>query len=381
MKISALGILASFAATTPLAAQVRLETGGGQAQLDQLPNSSVTAFGGSVDALLGRTSFAVAGTANDHMGLGTAGTMRAGLLYHFTPGGWTILVGPVSQVARDIGLPWAGTLAAEVRAERRFGPLLAHAGWDEGVARVGSQRSIWRRPSFGADFHVGGASFSASWEGTVVQDSIVRANVFFVAEPTQNDTFYQSRVRDIHDVAVRFAWESGMLSLNGRVGRRFGVGVAPQDWYEGHAALHLTQLVSLTVRAGRLASDALLGLRGGQFTTLGLQVDFLQRTPEREHHGNTPLAEVVRESPGTVHLYFMLPMSTRRATIASDLTEWQGVELLRTDDGRWEVVLAANAGVHRLNIKADNGSWQAPPGLPVADDGFGAKVGLLILEK
>jgi hypothetical protein len=380
MKAAALGVFASIATATSLAAQVRLETGGGQAQLDQMPASSVTGVGGSLNALAGHTMMMFAGNADDHIGLGVAGRMSGGVHYQFAPGGWTVMVGPVSEAGRDIGMRWAGTFAADVQAERSFGPLTARGGWQEGIVRVGSNHASWRRPSLGADLRTGRVLFTATWEGTVVQDSALRANVFFVSSPSATDTFYQSRVRDIHDVAVRVAWESSMLSLNARVGRRFGVGVTPQTWYEGHAALHLTQLMSLTIRTGRLASDALLGLRGGQFTTLGLQVDFLQRS-SADHHGAMTLAEVVRETPGTVHLFFMLPMSTRRATIASDLTEWHAVELSRTDDGRWEIVLAARAGVHRLNIKADDGSWQAPPGLPVADDGFGTKVGLLILEK
>ena len=269
MKAAALGMFASIAAAAPVAAQVRLETGGGQAQLDQLPSSSVTGIGGSLNALVGHTMMMFAGNADDHFGIGVAGRMSGGVHYQFAPAGWKVMVGPVSEAGRDIGQRWAGTFAADVQAERAFGPLTARGGWQEGTARVGSHHSSWRRPSLGADLRTGRVLFTATWEGTVVQDSALRANVFFVSSPSATDTFYQSRVRDIHDVAVRVTWESNMLSLNARLGRRFGVGVTPQTWYEGHVALHLTQLMSLTIRTGRLASDALLGLRGGQRSRSG----------------------------------------------------------------------------------------------------------------
>jgi hypothetical protein len=77
----------------------------------------------------------------------------------------------------------------------------------------------------------------------------------------------------------------------------------------------------------------------------------------------------------------VLPPGTRRATLASDLTEWHATDLTRSDDGRWEIVLHAAAGVYRLNISTDGGPWRAPIGFPVTDDGFGTKAGLLVLDK
>ena len=64
MRSFALGTFASFVAVLPLAAQLRVETGGGQAHLDQMPSSSLTALGGSLDALFGHTRFQLAGQAD-----------------------------------------------------------------------------------------------------------------------------------------------------------------------------------------------------------------------------------------------------------------------------------------------------------------------------
>jgi hypothetical protein len=381
MRVIALGTIAALAVAAPLTAQLRVETGGGQARLDQMPSSSLTALGGSLDAAFGRTRLQLAGNAQDHIGLGVAGMMGGGLHYRFAPAAWTVEVGPIMQVARGIGEQWAGTLAADLRAQRTFGRFTARGGWQEGVARLGSSQSTWRRPSFGADFRLGAVQLAASWQGTTVNDSVLRDNVFFAPIADQSDTLYRARVRDIQDVTARLAWSGSALSLSARVGRRFGASVVPETWWEGRAALHLTPIMSLTMQTGHLASDALLALRGGQYTTFGLQIDLLQHTRQGDHVVRFVATEIVRESPATVHLLFVLPPATRHATLASDLTEWRSIDLNRTDDGRWEVVLNAAAGVYRLNISADNGPWRAPAGLPAIEDGFGAKVGLLVLDK
>ena len=212
------------------------------------------------------------------------------------------------------------------------------------------------------------------------QDSVLNSTGF-LAPAALIDTLYRAQVRDIQDLGVRMTWSAGPLSLSARVGRRFGLNILPQTWWDGHAALHLTPIMSVTMRTGRLASDALLGLRGGQYTTLGLQLDLLQHARPADRHVAFAPAEFLRESPATVHLFFVLPPGTRRATLLSDLTEWQAIDLTRSDDGRWEIVLHANAGVYRLNISTDGGPWRAPTGLPVTDDGFGTKAGLLVLDK
>jgi hypothetical protein len=159
------------------------------------------------------------------------------------------------------------------------------------------------------------------------------------------------------------------------------VGLLPQTWWEAHGAWHLTPVLSLTARTGHLASDVLLGVRGGSYNTVGLRLDLLQHAAPREPisilRGAT---QIVRESEATVHLYFTMPPRTRQVSISSDLTGWLPVNLSRNDDGRWEIVLAAKAGVHRLNVRADGGPWFVPTGLPTSDDGFGAKVGLLVLD-
>jgi hypothetical protein len=381
MKTIALATPALFLMAAPLCAQICMETGGGEARLDQLPATSLTAFGGSLDALLGHARVQFAGNADDHFGLGVAGKVSGSVHYRLNHGGWRIDAGPVSQAGRGIGEQWAGTLAGDLRAERDVGRVTVGAGWQQGVARAGSYQSSWHRPDVSAGLRIGSVLITTTWQSTVVQDSVLRATAF-VLDP-QADTMFRARVLDIQDVTARMAVTTAGVSLSARVGRRFGASIVPQTWWEGHAAFRLTPIMSVTMRTGHLASDPVLRLRGGQYTTLGLRLDLLPRT-ERVSRPVIPaaaLAEIVRETSSTIHVFFVLPASTKAAKLAGDLTDWRSVNLVRAEDGRWEAVLDAKAGVYRMNIRTNDGPWRVPPGLPVTKDGFGAKVGLLVLEQ
>ncbi len=70
----------------------------------------------------------------------------------------------------------------------------------------------------------------------------------------------------------------------------------------------------------------------------------------------------------------------RHVEIRSNLTAWVPTPLERADDVTWRVTLPAEPGVHRLAIRVDGGAWLPPPGLPVGSDGYGASVGVLMLE-
>jgi hypothetical protein len=381
MKIFRLGSMAMVAAAAPVAAQVHLETGGGTAHLDQLPISSLTSILGGVDATLGRTTIQFTGHSEEHFGLGAAGEASGAVHYQFTPGPWRIDVGPVSEVARGIGQEWSGTLAGDLHAERDLGPFTIRAGWQAGRAEIGSEHSAWQRPSIGAELRVGTLALETSWQNTAVNDNVLGPAVLVAAADIQSDTLYRGRLRDIQDVSVRAAWTGGDVSVSGRAGRRYGTSVTPQTWWEGHFAYQVTPMMAVTFNTGRLAADELLTTRGGAYTTVGVRLDLMQRTSTRSAAAaNGALAEVVRDTPAIVHLYFVLPANARRATLASDLTEWKSVQLRRTGDGRWDAALPAIAGVHRVNIRFDNGPWRAPEGLPATDDGFGTKVGLIVVE-
>jgi len=365
-------------------AQARFETGGGASQLDQLTSSPLTSFSGGADARFGIAHFSFDGSRDDHIGVGVAGAMNGALRAQLHSGAWQIEVGPSVQAGRDIGSPWARSGSLDVSAVRDLGMVTMRGGLQMGMASARVGHATFYRPNFAADIRFGNFTFSPSWQSVAIHDSSLA--VRFVADTinSERDTTYQARFRDVRDVGFGLKWASGRLSISGHLTQRFGTGVVAQTWWDGAAALRLTPIVSLTMKSGRIASEPVLGLRGGNYTTLGLRMDILQRAPVRDLPDLPDLADravVERLGPESVRLRFTLPSGVRVATLVSDLTEWRAVALSRTDDGRWELVLAAKSGVHRVNIRTDDGPWRAPPGLPATDDGFGAMVGLLVIDR
>lgn len=375
--------IALLVLAAPLHAQVRVETGGGESRLDELPATSLTSVAGWADGTFGRLRLQFSGTAEDHFGLGIAGMLSGGVSYRLSNGAWRVEIGPVSQAARGIAEQWAGTLAADVHASRDIGRLTVQAGWEHGVAQVRSQHAFWHRPDVTAEFRMGAVQLATSWQSTVVQDSTLLTSGVAPMADARIDTLNRSSVRNIQDLTARMGLSAGGLSVTARIGRRFGAGTVPQTWWEGGASLRLTPIMSATLRTGRLAADPLLGLRGGRYSTLGVRLDLLQHNVRNASMTATAhaAAEIVRESETSVHLVFVLPPDAHRVSLTGDPTNWHPIALTRTEDGRWEITLPAKPGVFRLNVRVDNGPWRAPPGLPATDDGFGAKVGLLVLER
>jgi hypothetical protein len=69
-----------------------------------------------------------------------------------------------------------------------------------------------------------------------------------------------------------------------------------------------------------------------------------------------------------------------KVELMGDFTEWQPVEMARQSATRWRVRLAAEPGVHYLNVRYDGGGWQSPPGVSVIQDEFGKESGVLVID-
>jgi hypothetical protein len=66
--------------------------------------------------------------------------------------------------------------------------------------------------------------------------------------------------------------------------------------------------------------------------------------------------------------------------LMGDATEWIVTQMTRIKSGRWRAELKLSSGVHRVTVRADRGSWIAPPGLPIGNDDFGSPVGMIIIK-
>ena len=66
--------------------------------------------------------------------------------------------------------------------------------------------------------------------------------------------------------------------------------------------------------------------------------------------------------------------------IAGDWTGWERVPLTRDDSGRWIVPATLAPGVYRFNLRVDGERWIVPDSVAEIDDGYGGRVGLLIIS-
>jgi 1,4-alpha-glucan branching enzyme len=71
----------------------------------------------------------------------------------------------------------------------------------------------------------------------------------------------------------------------------------------------------------------------------------------------------------------------RRVDVSGDFTAWKPLALSRGIDGQWTLLVALAPGTHRLNVRLDDGSWIAPPGLTTMSDDFAGEVGVLVIER
>jgi hypothetical protein len=66
--------------------------------------------------------------------------------------------------------------------------------------------------------------------------------------------------------------------------------------------------------------------------------------------------------------------------LMGDATGWSVTSLSRARDGKWRAELRVPVGMHRVAVRADGGTWIAPPGMPMSTDDFGGRVGLLVVK-
>ena len=381
MKAAPLGLALLLASASSANAQAILETGSGEAQLDQLPGGAYTSLGGRFAEEYGGVRIDFSGMTTEHFGVGRTGQFSGDLRIALLSTLGRIEVGPTARAARGVGERWTRLGGMELRLVREMGRLTVEGRWQEGMARIGDQRAGWGHRDVGATMTMGPFELRAGWEATSVRDSVVRSGVFFDPRDPRSDTLYHRRVRDIEDASVGMIWRAGLFALGASVGVRRGTGITVQDWWQGMASFRLTPAVHLTADFGRTPSDVLLGLRGGHYTTFGLRVDVPRRPVIRKHPVivDAPPLEVSREVTGRVRVRFTLPTSVRAASLTGDITGWSPVALTRLADGRWEAWVDAAPGLYRVNLRLDDGPWLAPAGMPAVDDGFGGRVGLMTL--
>jgi hypothetical protein len=211
------------------------------------------------------------------------------------------------------------------------------------------------------------------------------------------------------DVTALARWTYPRGELGVEAGVRAGsldVGTSgARSWGTVDALYRLRERLALVGSVGRTLADPVTRAVGGTYATVGLRIETRGATgepprvllPRVTRTQGAPVGidvtpgsdsasagaerlAVEELDDGTVRLRFELP-GARQAELMGDFTDWEPVPLRHRADGSWELAVKLAAGVHRVNLRTNGGAWRAPPMLTSVPDGFGGRVGLLVVRK
>ena len=194
------------------------------------------------------------------------------------------------------------------------------------------------------------------------------------------DTLARKGVTEYTDVGSRVALNLSRYELGLSLTRRIGnVGNRRNGW-ELSAVWWATPNVGVVGAAGHSLAQIGYTVPGGRYTTLGLRLALGARpptNPARPNRDDRASAGPALELVGGQFTIRGAP--ARRAEIMGDFTDWKPEPLIAVGRGRWTLSKALTPGVHHLNVRFDGGPWLVPSGVSAVDDGFGGRVGLLVV--
>lgn len=191
----------------------------------------------------------------------------------------------------------------------------------------------------------------------------------------------------VTDAVASVEWGIPRLAVGIESGWRLAGPRQRRPWISATVATPIVASLALVAGVDQ-RSDHVLS-RGAARMILGLQ---LRSVPWRRRLALPPAPAPInvgarRTGPtvaiahrlGAIRLHVRAP---RAATVEvrSNLTQWAATPLAHIADDIWQLDLPAAPGVHRLAVRIDGGPWLPPPGLAVGSDGYGASVGLVIVE-
>lgn len=339
-----------------------------------------------IDAGRGRLWF-------DGSGVSTGGRLRLqaaraaadARVARFGPGEALLLVAVTREERR--GKPALQALRTEARlgwSRRRAGGWIGAGGQLSSDGGHAPRRGLL---GIGGWARTGTFTFSAALD----QTEDVRTTIFpAVLEQTPESTWavLVPERRDHESLTLshahtRLGWSRGPLEVETVAGLTFGRYHAPRRWIQARTALGLTRQLALVATAGLLTPQWFaLDASRERRATLGVRL-----VPAVAPSGFAPGAprpavtswRVKRIAEGRYALEVRAP-GARAVEIMGDMTGWEAFGLAHLGGSRWRAELDMTPGVHRLNLRLDDGPWRAPLGVATAPDGFNGEVGIIVVE-
>jgi hypothetical protein len=300
-------------------------------------------------------------------------------------------VGAVASVLRLFGVPTSLAASLVARQHVSNGDAGAWIGGSAGLTgagftlapTLGVDGALWRR----------GTNWRATLSVSALTAWLDSARVYLLPPATRFSAL---------DVAGGLEWHDPRFELAGSVGMRRSAWTGGEGPPAGTAFVALGSAVvplrpvpglALVLSAGNQFADPIRGAPSVRYVALSLRLRpaALRHAPPKSPptsvatldsgdgasagSGTATLVVSGSGSQRTIHVH---AAAARHVELRSDATGWRSVELVRQDDD-WETTIALAPGTHRVMLRIDDGEWSPPANLPVVDDDFGGRVGLLVV--
>jgi hypothetical protein len=150
-----------------------------------------------------------------------------------------------------------------------------------------------------------------------------------------------------------------------------------EGWAGLTAAVWVRPRAAVVISGGEYSPDLLQGLPGGRFFSIGIR---LTSGRSRPIPLTTPAPIVYTPAAARSGSIGFEVDGAEQVEIAGDWTGWERVPMTQDSRGRWIVPAVLQPGVYRFNLRVDGERWIVPDAVPAIDDGYGGRVGLLIIS-
>jgi hypothetical protein len=202
------------------------------------------------------------------------------------------------------------------------------------------------------------------------------------AQPGRGDSVF-GRHSSLTDATLTGRWRMGTFDFDASIGRRFSRTTRELTLWGVSASRGITPLLDLVAATGRAGSDPVTAVPGSRYLVVGLRLK-LRGGPGPLLLPAPPPADraTFRVGPalGSGREVVVLVPRAHSVELAGDFTDWRPLPLESWGNEQWRTVVTIPPGLHRLAIRADGGTWHAPPGTRPIQSEFGGEVAEIVVE-
>jgi hypothetical protein len=197
------------------------------------------------------------------------------------------------------------------------------------------------------------------------------------------DTLGRKSVTDYTDLGSQVMLGLSRYEVGLSLTQRLGSAAIRRTGWELSATWWMTPEIGVVGAAGHSLPQFGFTVPSARYGTVGLRLALGARSLT-DRHRDRATPEVNSSAVPTV------VVADRRLTIRSapalrvevmgDFTDWKVEPLASLGQGRWRLQQDLTPGVHQLNVRFDGATWVVPAGAVPVDDGFGGRVGLVVVR-